>query len=131
MTEEVEKKIEEEAQAPEAEKVEAGKEAKKPDITAGFKEVLERAEGLSRALEKALQDRVNVVMVRVNNETLKCLDMLVEAGVCKSRSESAAFLIGAGVNSSQELFKKIEEITSQIAGLRAQLKEIVGVTEQD
>jgi hypothetical protein len=114
----------EEAQAPETEEC---KEARKPDITAGFKEV---AEGFSRALGKALQDRVNVVMVRVNDETLNYLDMLIEAGVCKSRSESAAFLINAGVNSSKGLFEKIEAVTRQIADLRAQLQEVVGISEQ-
>jgi hypothetical protein len=69
--------------------------------------------------------------VRVNDDTLRHLDMLVEAGVCKSRSESAAFLINAGVNSSQELFAKIGAITSQIADLRSQLREMVGVPEQE
>jgi hypothetical protein len=124
-TEDTEKKAEE-AQAAEAEK-----ETKKPDLAAGLKEVLERAEGFSRALEKALEARVNVVAVRVNDDTLRHLDMLVEAGVCKSRSESAAFLINAGVNSSQELFAKIGAITSQIADLRSQLREMVGVPEQE
>jgi hypothetical protein len=128
---EAEKKVEEEAQALEAaEEIEKVEDAKKPDLTIGFKEVLEKAEGLSRALGEALQNRVNVVMVRVNDETLSYLDMLVEAGVCKSRSESAAFLINAGVNSSKELFGKIEDVTSQIADLRAQLREMVGVPEQ-
>jgi hypothetical protein len=128
-TKDAKKKVEEEVQAAEAEQ--ADEEAKKPDFSAGFKEVLEKAEGFSRALERALEDRVNVVAVRVNDETLRHLDMLVEAGVCRSRSESAAFLIDAGVNSSKGLFEKIGDITSQITDLRAQLREMVGVTEQE
>jgi hypothetical protein len=65
------------------------------------------------------------VMVRVNDDALKHLDMLVEADITKSRSESAAFLITEGVKDNQELFEKIGNITDQIAELRAQLRETV------
>jgi hypothetical protein len=77
----------------------------------------------------ALQDRANVVMVRVNDDALRHLDMLVEADVTKSRSESAAFLITEGVKANQDLFDKISAITDQIAALRAQLRESVNIDE--
>ena len=44
----------------------------------------------------ALSPRDNVVMVRLNDESLAKLDELVEAGIVSSRSEAAAFLIGEG-----------------------------------
>jgi hypothetical protein len=66
-------------------------------------------------------------MVRVNDDALKHLDMLVEADITKSRSESAAFLITEGVKTNQELFEKIGNITDQIAELRAQLRETVNL----
>jgi hypothetical protein len=110
------------------EEVEMAEEKASAKVKGGpgsLKEVLEKAETLGKTLSEALQNRANVVMVRVNDDTLHYLDMLVEAGVCKSRSESAAFLIGEGVKSSHELFDKIEGVTAQIASLRAQLRDIV------
>lgn len=83
------------------------------------------ASSLRTAVSRALADRTNVVMIRVNDETLSYLDMLVEAGICKSRSESAAFLIAEGVKANTALYERISEVTEQIAELRRQLREIV------
>ena len=80
---------------------------------------------LKGALDTALAGRGNVLMVRVNDETLKAIDSLVEAGVCKSRSEGAAFLMNQGIEASGALFERIGGITDQISELRAQLREIV------
>lgn len=85
----------------------------------------EIASSLRMAVSHALADRTNVVMVRVNDETLRYLDMLIEADICKSRSESAAFLIAEGVKANSALYERIAEVTEQIAELRRQLREIV------
>ena len=77
------------------------------------------------ALDTALAGRGNVIMVRVNDETLKAIDMLVEAGVCKSRSEGAAFLINQGIEASSALYERISGITEQIGELKAKLREMV------
>jgi hypothetical protein len=77
------------------------------------------------AVGRALSNRENVVMVRLNNEALRNLDMLVEAGITKSRSESVAFLVNEGIKSSDQLFRRIEEITDKIKVLRQQLSAIV------
>ena len=95
--------------------------------TTALKDAIERVESLGKTLASAMQDRANVVMVRVNDEALEHLDMLVEADITKSRSESAAFLITEGVKANQELFDKISNITEQIAALRAQLRETVNL----
>ncbi len=50
-------------------------------------------ETLSETIQTVLTSRENVVMVRVNKETLSRLDELVEASLVNSRSEAAAFLI--------------------------------------
>jgi hypothetical protein len=94
-----------------------------------FGEAIRQVEGIGKALGSALSDRANVVMVRVNNESLQYLDMLVEADINKSRSESAAFLINEGIKSNKALFDKIRNITDQISALRAQLRESVEVGE--
>jgi hypothetical protein len=73
------------------------------------------------SLEAALTGRGNAVMVRVNDEALANLDMLIEAGICKSRSESAAFLLQRGIDSSGALFDRIQSVTAQISRMREEL----------
>jgi hypothetical protein len=92
-------------------------------------DAIRQMENLGKALGSALQDRTNVVMVRVNDDSLNFLDMLVEADVTKSRSESAALLINEGIKANKGLFLKIRDITDQIAALRAQLRETVQVED--
>ncbi len=92
-----------------------------PPLNKAWKQV----ENIGQTLGEALQGRGNVVMVRVNDETLEHLDMLVESELCKSRSEAAALLINEGIKVNHTLFERIREITDKIAGLRSQLREAV------
>jgi Arc/MetJ-type ribon-helix-helix transcriptional regulator len=68
--------------------------------------------------------RGNVVMVRVNDDALARVDQLVEAGIFASRSECAAFLIGAGIASQQELFDRLSAHTDEIRKLKEQLRQV-------
>lgn len=90
-----------------------------------LKNAWKQVENIGQALGDALQGRGNVVMVRVNDEALNYLDMLVEAEVVKSRSEAAALLISEGVQANQELFEKIGQVTQQINALRQHLRQTV------
>lgn len=112
-----------EGEAPEAQKENV--EAKKDKAASHFKDALRQVESFGQALSEALQGRANVVMVRVNDEALAHLDMLVEAEITKSRSESAAFLISEGIDANHALFYRIRNITDQIAELREQLRHEV------
>ncbi|MFQ6044638.1 MAG: DnaJ domain-containing protein [Candidatus Poribacteria bacterium] len=69
--------------------------------------------------------RNNVVMMRVDQDTIDKIDQLVDAGICKSRSESAAFLIDEGVKACSELFAKINDKLRQIQRLKNELKDII------
>lgn len=102
-----------------------GMETASKTINEAFKQV----ESLGKALGNALQDRANVVMVRVNNDSLRYLDMLVEADITNSRSESAAFLINEGIKANESLFNKIRDITDQITALKSQLRQVVEIEE--
>ena len=82
-------------------------------------------ESISQAIESALSARDHVVMVRVNDESLRRLDALVQSGIFKSRSESAAFLIGEGIKAQAILFESISQKIEEIERLRAELKSIV------
>jgi hypothetical protein len=92
-----------------------------PNLKGAWKQV----ENFGQAIGEALQGRGNVVMVRVNDEALRHLDMLVDAEVVKSRSEAAAWLINEGIQANDGLFHKISDVTTQIAALREQLRETV------
>ena len=68
--------------------------------------------------------RGNVVMVRVNDDALARMDQLVEASLFGSRSECAAFLIGAGIASQKELFERLGAHTDEIRKLKEQLRQV-------
>ena len=76
-------------------------------------------------LKGALSARENVVMVRLNSESLLRLDDLVEAGIVNSRSEAAAFLIGEGVKARSELFERISKKTEEIRRVKRELHELL------
>ena len=105
-------------------------ETKKDKPSTTIKDALRQAESFAQTLSEALQGRGNVVMVRVNDEALAHLDMLVEAEVTKSRSGSAAFLINEGIRANEGLFARISTITDQIAELREQLRQEVKLPSQ-
>jgi hypothetical protein len=126
---EVEEEVVEEGAEEAEEKAGGVKSSASKTINEAFKQVETFTESISKALGSALQDRANVVMVRVNDDSLAYLDMLVDADITKSRSESAAFLINEGIKANEGLFNQIREITDQIAALRAQLRETVQVEE--
>lgn len=86
-------------------------------------------ESIGKAIDSALAARDHVVMVRVNDDSLKSLDALVQTGIFKSRSEAAAFLISEGVKSQAALFERISERIKEIERLRAELKGIVNPAE--
>jgi len=89
-------------------------------------EVLNKAtESISKAIESALAARDHVVMVRVNDESLRQLDALVQSGIFKSRSEAAAFLISEGIKAQEVLFARISERIKEIERLRSELKDII------
>ncbi len=68
--------------------------------------------------------RANVVMMRLADQALRRLDELVEAGLFGSRSEAAAFLVGAGIEAQSELFAKIAKHSGEIKRIRLALRRI-------
>ncbi|MCH8109270.1 MAG: hypothetical protein IIB15_03995 [Chloroflexi bacterium] len=93
----------------------------------------EAAESVGENLKETIKDtihgshstRENVVMVRVDKESLAKLDDLVEAGLANSRSEAAAYLIGEGVKSRKGMFDKIAEKIENIRKAKEELREIL------
>jgi len=69
--------------------------------------------------------RDNVVMVRMDVDSLEKIDQLVEAGISGSRSEAAAFLIVEGVKSRQGLFDRMTDKVEEIRKAREDLRQMV------
>lgn len=80
---------------------------------------------IKRTIDKSLSSRNIVLTIRVNDGANEKLTQLVEVGLFKSRSESAAFLIEEGIKSQENLFKKISAKMEKIDKIKAELKDIV------
>ena len=84
-----------------------------------------------KGLAGVFTGRNHVVMVRVNDDSLKRIDQLVEAGVFRSRSESAAYLIARGAVADAALFERLEAKVDEINRLRGELREMLGQDEEE
>ncbi len=61
-------------------------------------------------------------MVRLGDTAVTALDQLVEAALFGSRSEAAAFLLGAGIEAQRELFARVGKHSAEIKRIRQSLK---------
>ena len=83
------------------------------------------SETVRGTVEGALNARKRVVMVRLNDLSVERLDDLVEAGVAGSRSEAAAYLIGAGIEANQGMFDRIAGKIREIRKAKEELKQLM------
>lgn len=67
--------------------------------------------------------REHVVMVRVDEETLRKLDAWVETGAVKSRSEAAALFIREGLGVRNDELAELEDALHQVEKARARLRD--------
>lgn len=86
-------------------------------------------DSIKSTIDKSMSSRNTVVSVRVNEESNKKLSMLVDAGLFKSRSESAAFLIEEGIKHQEPLFQKITAKLEKIEKLKNELKDIISLDD--
>ncbi|MFQ5552299.1 MAG: hypothetical protein ACE5EW_01005 [Thermoplasmata archaeon] len=76
-----------------------------------------------KIVKRGLRGRRNTLMTRVKDEDARRIDLLVEGGIFRSRSEGAAFLIHAGLESRRDLIDKVEDTAKKIAKLKDKLRE--------
>ncbi len=105
-----------------------------PPISDIFKATTVTLGSLSKALseafseiraevEKSMSKGVStVVSVRVSEDDLKVIDLLVSSGVFKSRSEALSFFIKKGIKASEDLLKKIRERIEELSRLVNELE---------
>lgn len=83
------------------------------------------AESIKKVLDRTLSSRNTVLTIRVDEESNIKLNMLVESGIFRSRSESAAFLINEGIKSQESLFSRIATKLEKIDKIKMELSSII------
>ena len=98
-------------------------------VVRGTDEAVTVAENIKETIKsKTSGDRTtrdNVVMVRVDKESLDKMDELVEAEIAGSRSEAAAYLISEGIRSREPLFDAISAKVAEIRKAKEELRALV------
>jgi len=92
---------------------------------------IKTAESIKRVIDKTRSSRNTVLSIRIDDESDKKMNMLVDAGLFKSRSESGAFLIQEGLKSQSMLFSKITSKLEKIDKIKEELKNIVSEEFQE
>ncbi len=87
-------------------------------------EIAQTAERLFEEAKSA--KRQIVVSVRLDDESARRVDQLVEAGICSSRSEAVAVLTRSGIESRQALFAKIETKIQEIQRIKDEIRQTAG-----
>lgn len=87
-------------------------------------EIAQTAERLFEEAKSA--KRQIVVSVRLDDESARRVDQLVEAGICGSRSEAVAVLTKSGIQSRQELFDRIETKIQEIQRIKDEIRHAAG-----
>ena len=83
------------------------------------------AESIKKVVDRTLSSRNTVLSIRVDDESNRKLKMLVESGIFKSRSESAAFLINEGIKNQETLFSRIASKLDKIDKIKMELSSII------
>lgn len=83
------------------------------------------AESIKKVIDRAMASRNTVLSIRINEDCDKKLKMLVDTGLFKSRSESAAFLIQEGIKNQEPLFTKISSQLHKIDKIKGELENII------
>ena len=82
-------------------------------------------ENIRESFHGGRTNRDNVVMVRVDDESLGRMDELVEAGIVNSRSEAAALLVTEGIKAKQGMFNRIAAKVEEIRKAKEELRRMV------
>jgi Arc/MetJ-type ribon-helix-helix transcriptional regulator len=83
------------------------------------------ADSIKKILDRTLSSRNTVLTIRVDDESNIKLNMLVESGIFRSRSESAAFLINEGIKNQESLFSRIAAKLEKIDKIKMELSSII------
>lgn len=79
-------------------------------------------ETINKAVERALNVRDSTVLLRLNENIIEAIDMLVTSGVFKNRAEATTFLVEEGIKTQAPLFAQIQAKLEEIEKLRSELR---------
>jgi hypothetical protein len=79
---------------------------------------------LGRAVSVTFQEATNRLLINLDHETRRHLDILVESGAAQDRQEAVVFLISEGVKANRQLFERVEKANAQITSLQTQLRAL-------
>lgn len=74
------------------------------------------------AVTGAIDSRAHTVTVRLDNDSLKCVDEMVRAEVVPDRSTAVAYLVKQGITVSADLLDKIQEGFDRIESIKQELR---------
>jgi hypothetical protein len=80
-------------------------------------------DSLAASLESLIGGEGLPLVVRVPKDTLAKLDLLIEGGLCKSRSEAALQMLERGVEGSDAILAEIAQMSEQIDRMRGELAD--------
>lgn len=72
-----------------------------------------------------------VISIRLDDLSLKAVDLLVEAGLETNRSRAVSHLINVGIQSSEELLKKAQQLANRVHQLRNEMVDAVKINNLD
>lgn len=96
------------------------------DVVNAIRDFVSKApDTINKAVERAMNVKDTTVILRLGESESDALDTLVSAGIYKSRTEAANFLIAEGIKSQAALFARIQSKLDEIERLRNELRQTV------
>ena len=103
------------------------------DVDKAMRDAFDKSKGLATSVGDSIRDTIksvkstrdNVVMLRIDSESLGKIDELVDSGVTNSRSAAAAFLVEEGIKARSDLFDKIAEETEVIRKAKERIRSLL------
>ena len=103
------------------------------DVDKAVRDAFDKSKGFASSVGESIRDTIksvkatrdNVVMLRIDSESLEKIDELVDSGVTNSRSAAAAFLVEEGIKARSDLFDKIAEETEVIRKAKERIRRLL------
>ena len=103
------------------------------DVDKAVRDAFDKSKGFASSVGDSIRDTIksvkatrdNVVMLRVDSESLEKIDELVDSGVTSSRSAAAAFLVEEGIKARSDLFDKIAEEAEVIRKAKERIRRLL------
>ena len=103
------------------------------DVDKAVRDAFDKSKGFASSVGESIRDTIksvkstrdNVVMLRIDSESLEKIDELVDSGVTSSRSAAAAFLVEEGIKARSDLFDKIAEETEVIRNAKDRIRRLL------